>query len=231
MTLTIKQQASYEGEDRWSWAIWLDGPEAELATVEAVAYHLHPTFPNPKRRVTDAGSKFRLEGAGWGEFTIVARLEYRDGSEEVLRHHLELAYPEGQVPDEQRAPPVVFVSHSAADQQFAKKLREALNEHDVIVLTPDDFEAGLPLEASLEAALEGSDALLVIESEHPSPWVEHEVALAERIDLPIMPVITSEKVLLPPTLRRVQAVKMQGLGADETASVAAAIREALGKIR
>jgi len=95
MALTIQQEASYAGSDRWKWSVWVDGPADELDSLDRVTYILHPTFHQPVREVTDRGTKFRLDTSGWGTFTIHAKAQFKDGHETVLKHELELQYPDG----------------------------------------------------------------------------------------------------------------------------------------
>ena len=95
MALSIQQEAHYLDHDYWRWSVWLEGTPRELDDVERVVYILHPTFHDPVREVTDRASKFRLDTAGWGTFTIRAKAFHRDGRETALKHDLELLYPDG----------------------------------------------------------------------------------------------------------------------------------------
>lgn len=97
MAFHIRQWFEYQGDDWWKWAIWLDGPEGELDLVEFVTYTLHPTFANPVRQVDDRSTKFPLETAGWGTFTIFATPHSQNGEETYLQHELFLEYPEEPV--------------------------------------------------------------------------------------------------------------------------------------
>jgi len=100
--LTIQQMQRYEGDDWWTWAVWVDGPDEALDRIDFVEWTLHPTFPNPVRRVRDRDSKFRLETGGWGTFPILARVRMKEGTAErelKLRHELELSYPDGTMTD------------------------------------------------------------------------------------------------------------------------------------
>ena len=94
-TLTIEQCEKYEGDDWWKWAVWIEGRDEALDLIDFVEWTLHPTFPNPIRRIHDRASKFRLETGGWGVFEIRARVQRKDGSQTMLRHFLELHYPDG----------------------------------------------------------------------------------------------------------------------------------------
>ncbi len=92
---TIQQWEQYECQDWWKWAVWIEGPDEALDRIDCVEWTLHPTFPNPIRKVYDRASKFRLETGGWGVFPIVACVQMKDGEQTKLRHHLELHYPDG----------------------------------------------------------------------------------------------------------------------------------------
>jgi len=94
MALGIDQGFEYEGNDFWRWWVRLAGSDAELDAVDHVVYTLHPTFPSPVRTVADRSTSFRLETGGWGTFTIYARVVGKDGSEQHLKHELELFYPD-----------------------------------------------------------------------------------------------------------------------------------------
>jgi len=96
VSLRINQDFNYNGDDCWTWWVWLEAPNQELDGVEKVIYTLHPTFPSPRRIVTDRQSKFELRTAGWGTFRIYAEAVMKDGSTERLHHDLELLYPDGR---------------------------------------------------------------------------------------------------------------------------------------
>jgi len=92
---TIEQWEKYEGEDWWKWAVWVEGRDEALDLIEFVEWTLHPTFPNPIRKIHDRASKFRLATGGWGVFQIVARAQMKNGQQAKLRHYLKLHYPDG----------------------------------------------------------------------------------------------------------------------------------------
>jgi len=95
MELSLEQEASYVGKNRWKWSVWLEGSPAELDEIDHVIYILHPTFHDPVRRVDDRYTKFRLDTSGWGTFKIHAKAVHRDGHETALEHDLVLLYPDG----------------------------------------------------------------------------------------------------------------------------------------
>jgi transcription initiation factor IIF auxiliary subunit len=92
--MEIQQSEEYLGDNWWKWSVWIEGPSEALDAVDFVEWQLHPTFPNPIRRVTNRGSKFRLDTGGWGVFMIRACAQRKDGATEKLHHHLQLHFPE-----------------------------------------------------------------------------------------------------------------------------------------
>ncbi len=95
MSLSIAQGFEQEDEHWWRWWIWIEGPDSELDAIDSVVYTLHPTFPQPVRITTDRASKFGLETAGWGTFTIYGRIHRKDGTQVKLSHDLELLHTDG----------------------------------------------------------------------------------------------------------------------------------------
>ncbi|HYS57975.1 MAG TPA: pYEATS domain-containing protein [Burkholderiales bacterium] len=60
--------------------IWIDADMPELLNpVSSVIYHLHPTFHDPVRTVSDQESQFALATACWGEFNMYAEITFKDG--------------------------------------------------------------------------------------------------------------------------------------------------------
>lgn len=52
--------------------VFLDGTVGDLDQVTKVVYHLHPTFPEPDRVITNRATNFALETSAWGMFTLTA---------------------------------------------------------------------------------------------------------------------------------------------------------------
>ena len=98
--MKIEQDQHYEGEDWWSWSVWIDADPVELETIEKVLWHLHPTFPEPVRTHTNRAENFRLSSAGWGCFAIRADVVLANGATRKLKHELTLLYPDGSKTDE-----------------------------------------------------------------------------------------------------------------------------------
>lgn len=96
MAYKIEQEFEYKGEDWWEWAIWIEAADEELDKIDFVEYTLHPTFVNPVRINKDRKTKFRLETAGWGVFTVYAKVVLQNGKEKNLEHMLKLRYLSGE---------------------------------------------------------------------------------------------------------------------------------------
>ncbi|MCX6590277.1 MAG: hypothetical protein NTZ56_02010 [Acidobacteria bacterium] len=97
MALKLQQEEHYQGNDYWSWEVWLDGSPDDLNQVEKVLYVLHRSFPNPVRETNDRASGFRLKSAGWGTFPLLVNVTLKNGREIHLTHDLQLHYPNGEL--------------------------------------------------------------------------------------------------------------------------------------
>ena len=91
----ILQSEDYQGDDWWKWAVWVEGSDKALDRIDYVEWTLHPTFPDPIRKIRDRAHKFILETSGWGTFQIRARVQMKDGSAVRLSHYLKLHRPGG----------------------------------------------------------------------------------------------------------------------------------------
>jgi transcription initiation factor IIF auxiliary subunit len=76
----------------WDWTAFIesDSPD-EMDDVQFVEYQLHPSFPNPVRRVFKKEGGFPMEARGWGIFPLRARVVFKTETREplVLSHMLE----------------------------------------------------------------------------------------------------------------------------------------------
>jgi transcription initiation factor IIF auxiliary subunit len=96
MSLRIEQDFKYQGSDWWKWSVWIEGTEKELDEIVYAEYKLHPTFPQPIRRIEDRASNFKLNAHGWGMFPIKVKLVKKNGEVVILTHQLVLRYEDGQ---------------------------------------------------------------------------------------------------------------------------------------
>jgi hypothetical protein len=141
--MRIAQDDKYQGDDWWQWSIWIDGSPKELQSIAAVTYTLHTTFQDPVRRVTDRRTKFRLETVGWGEFTIYARVDLKDGKSRKLSHDLQLHYPEKH----KAAPALIRISEARGKPtQQVESLRSAILDvaPNAVVSTVETPSTGKP---------------------------------------------------------------------------------------
>ena len=101
----VEQSYKYLGDDYWDWSVWIESDDvSELTKIRSVTYHLHNTFLNPVRTVTNRRSKFKLKTAGWGTFTIYVVLNLKDGSLIELKHNLILDYSPAKTSSVNSAP-------------------------------------------------------------------------------------------------------------------------------
>jgi transcription initiation factor IIF auxiliary subunit len=94
--ITTRNVSRYVGNDRWVWTVFVSAPATVLREIRCVEYTLHPTFPDPVRRVCERGDPaqpFALQSDGWGTFTIGVRVFFRSGETRALRHELRFAAP------------------------------------------------------------------------------------------------------------------------------------------
>jgi len=76
--LSVGNTYTYAGDGRYVWTVFLKETPAILSEIRCVEYTLHPTFPNPVRRVCKSERGFPLSASGWGEFTLFLKIEWQD---------------------------------------------------------------------------------------------------------------------------------------------------------
>lgn len=77
----------------FNWTVFVDGSPAQLAEIESVTYVLHHTFRRPRQKVRKNGdSGFPLSAVGWGEFEVVAIVDFKGGRRKRLKHCLDLGF-------------------------------------------------------------------------------------------------------------------------------------------
>lgn len=99
--ITAANDSRSVGDGRWQWTVFLQAEPAVLRSIECVVYSLHPTFPDPVRRVCDPGDArraFALQSNGWGVFEIAILVRFKDGRQERLRHMLVFDRDEPRTP-------------------------------------------------------------------------------------------------------------------------------------
>lgn len=86
----ISNTAKFLGGGRYDWTVFVQAVPAVLQQIEYVEYTLHPSFPNPVRKVTNPQGGFALSANGWGEFNLVAKVAFKSGRVVTLQHWLRL---------------------------------------------------------------------------------------------------------------------------------------------
>ena len=197
MTLEIAQDATYLENDRWSWSVWLEGPDELLDQVDTVAWQLHPTFPDPLRWTSDRASKFKLTTEGWGIFEIQATAYNEKGQPASLHPQmLDLEYPHG-VPAEDRVigQPAhrVFISASLRDAELVERLSSDLVERGYEVWNANtNVPAGSDWQTDIDRALTSADAVVAVIRGELSYAVESEMRLAAAESKPIVQLVVGD---------------------------------------
>jgi transcription initiation factor IIF auxiliary subunit len=91
-SLDIENVAERIADERWQWTAFVSGPSDQIEKIECVQYTLHPTFPDPIKKVcssTDPRHPFALTATGWGTFNLRARIEFKDGTSREITHYLQ----------------------------------------------------------------------------------------------------------------------------------------------
>ena len=83
----IREERDY---DYYKWRIFVDEQDDVLDQIAQVRYLLHETFPDPARVSRNRESKFALESAGWGSFTVFITVKFKDGTEKETEYYLDL---------------------------------------------------------------------------------------------------------------------------------------------
>ncbi len=85
----IKNTSTYVGSGCGDWTVFVDADPDTLRQINCVEYTLHPTFPNPVRKVCGhPETKFALSSNGSGTFAVKVRIQYKDGHIENVEHQL-----------------------------------------------------------------------------------------------------------------------------------------------
>jgi hypothetical protein len=212
--LSVKQDSKYEGRNWWKWSVWLEGPSEELKIVDHVVYTLHPTFPEPVRRISDRRSGFRLDSAGWGEFDLHLQIVYKDGKVRKRTHSVKLSDGAGSQTElagesasgsANEGGPVAYISSGSADAGTARRLGELLQAKGVRIVSAD--EPGVPAQRAIDNAMGAASIAVFVLSSRPSLWANQEIerALSHKVRH-IVPIIVGTDTELPPPLHDFQAI-------------------------
>ena len=93
MIINTSQEApeSRPGRRWYNWSIHIETkPENAIEVIKKVIYHLHPSFRDKEVHIDNRASGFKLDGKGWGEFTITLDLISNTGKRVTLTHDLSI---------------------------------------------------------------------------------------------------------------------------------------------
>ncbi len=68
--------------------IWVESDGVDLSSIVSITYHLHESFDNPIRVVTDHLNAFALSTAGWGSFLLFADVSFSDDNKWRIERYL-----------------------------------------------------------------------------------------------------------------------------------------------
>jgi hypothetical protein len=201
MSYAIAQDFDYVGNDYWRWRAWIEAEDAELDKVKEVVWILHPSFKEARVVARAKSNKFRLQTAGWGTFLLRAEVVLKDGEKRLLRHNLQLEYPETSEARPPQRPTAaakpsgsqtVYLSYSTQDSRVAAKLRAGLQSAGLEVLDQTRLSPGEPWSEALSRMMVKSDAVLGLVCEDEiSPWVSGEIKAAVASSKPALVLLAS----------------------------------------
>jgi len=122
-----KKTRKRKGLERFKWKVFVDEDKETLEKIDYVEYLLHPTFPNPRRIVSNRESRFALRSSGWGQFTVRARVHFKDGTIEAAQHFLDLSK---RWPTSEEVPEVEPIIKRAEEERNALSLIKTLKKAD-----------------------------------------------------------------------------------------------------
>ena len=84
--LAASQEArdSSVSEDWFDWRVFIDEDDETLREIDRVEYQLPNSYRDPRREATDPAEKFATTLSGWGPFTILAKITFKDKREETI---------------------------------------------------------------------------------------------------------------------------------------------------
>jgi len=92
-TVQVQNTYRYHGQGRYEWTVFLSESQSVLDQIACVEYTLHPTYPDPVRKVCDANGGFRLTSDGSGEFTVFVNIEWKNQRATRQEYRLDLHTP------------------------------------------------------------------------------------------------------------------------------------------
>lgn len=87
-SMLVERKPDY---DWYDWCVFVDEDLQIVNNISSVQYTLHPTFPDPIKKVENNDNCFALIGSGWGGFRIKIKVNMKDGAIVNSEHFLILA--------------------------------------------------------------------------------------------------------------------------------------------
>ena len=135
--VNVENTAKYIGSGRSNWTVFLVAEKDVLDNILYVEYTLHPSFPNPVKKITDRESKFSLTASGWGEFNILVKIKFKDERIIHLEHWLSLEERSKEDIEIKTREASVQKHREIKTENTSKKLRENLWEWTVYIVADD----------------------------------------------------------------------------------------------
>jgi transcription initiation factor IIF auxiliary subunit len=133
--IRLANNSIYTGDGRYDWTVYVKAEEPVLDRIEYVEYMLHPTFPEPVRRIDTRENDFSLSANGWGEFLILARVFFKNGESVNVEHWLSFASAEEPQDEEE---PERLEERGLAVENTAQFLKGDRWEWTIYIAAPDD---------------------------------------------------------------------------------------------
>jgi hypothetical protein len=91
---TVGNGASFLGNKRWRWTVFITASPAVLSRIRCVEYQLHPTYADSIQVICERGPDpqraFPLSSSGWGEFNIRVKATFTDRQPQTVNYWLKL---------------------------------------------------------------------------------------------------------------------------------------------
>ena len=172
--ITINQSSTREGENYWSWSVWIDAPDAIIKKIDMVEYILHPTFPNRVRRIFTKENNFKLASKGWGEFMIYIKIYVTNTEKPIRKNHYLTLFSEEETPpvkpmkkmfnatsEEVQKNKTVFISSAMSDYIKVEDLTKKLNKNEIEVKTQETIKITSNFTEDLNDAIKNSDVFIL----------------------------------------------------------------------
>jgi transcription initiation factor IIF auxiliary subunit len=132
LKIRLDNTAHYIGSGRYEWKVFVVAKDSVLDQIDHVVYTLHPTYPNPVIEIGDRNSNFSLPAKGFGEFTIMAEIFFKNGKRLYLKHWLILKERNMENIEIQTKPPSIY--GNLHTENTAKKVDKNKWEWEVFVV-------------------------------------------------------------------------------------------------